>query len=1180
MHRHGNIFAALFLVWFFIQSQRTHAQTGTRDYYTAAVVEYATVFDEAKSPLDNILSNIEPYVDNIKTAKQKDADIIVFPECGLTSVHLPTEPSEAQVFTAILPDPKDKTVPCNSNGTWTNVLQRISCAAKENSIYVVINLPERARKSKNSDDFYLYNTNIVFDRNGAVIARYRKYNLFGEPAFNRTDTPELVTFDTDFGVTFGTFICFDILFAEPAMQLIREKKVTNFVYPTAWFSELPFLSAVQVQAGWARANGVNLLAAGYDDPKKYSGGSGIYSGASGIVDYLIPVSKNTQLLVARVNITNNNKYNDVIKPINPVQSRSNDYLHTLQENFTGYHLEELTGNVTDKQVCHNKLCCKFTAKFKQQPPNNIKYMMTVYRGWRSFGVESNTVEICGIVGCVNATREGCGVRIDRTAGSAEFSELRITGEFEKEDEYIHFPSIASYGLYPLSYSKYIYKAETQRYEISGLISVHMLRLKHQQVEFTACGLFSIDNSLLYAANKTNKLMNKIRYSNACTDDISAMIPVHVIRLKHQQVTFTACRLFPIDNTLLYGHIHCTTELALLGTLNIAAPLDSAYRQNIIKHNETVDQNRYILKRIINSIKFCGKLELALRGHDELIDFTSELDSIMKEHLESATVFKGTPKTVQNEILNSMLEVCRQEIAEQINKVDFLAIQCDETTDISNHCQMVMIFRYVYDCNIFERFWCFSRITDNGLTEYIEKELESIIKNKPHKLIAQTYDGANVMGGKLGSVQRKIKEKYKNAHFVHCYAHQLNLIVQKVASVNAKIKVFFSNLSAIPNFFSSSTHRCDVFEEIVKIKMARVDPMLWNYNIRTVNAVFENHAKLIECLEELEEKCNKTITSKEAYGLRKALEDPYFDFWLNLFHTIFPHVDTLFNQFHSRYEDSVQLLKDIEVFEKTILLIRDSRYDIQRAVENKHGVNLNKRRKDGESRIDVIAKEVCDTIIVQMKERFSYRGHLEAASLLNSENFLSYSIHFPKLTLNSVVECYPVLDKEKLKTELEVIYLREDFRNIVGGMNMLSLMTQNNLEETYSRGQRRKLVFLKRDIIILILQLLLAVSVYYSAFIFFSIFDEDAIVDKIAFLFQNIANCLGLLANMIIFHVYRKDIVEILSKADEIDQQPTNQYISTIEDETLLASGRQLKELAILLHKIVNIHGIENDTVNE
>lgn len=54
---------------------------------------------------------------------------------------------------------------------FLKVLESISCAAKKNSIYVVINYPERVRMSKNTEKFYLYNTNLVFDRNGAVIAR-------------------------------------------------------------------------------------------------------------------------------------------------------------------------------------------------------------------------------------------------------------------------------------------------------------------------------------------------------------------------------------------------------------------------------------------------------------------------------------------------------------------------------------------------------------------------------------------------------------------------------------------------------------------------------------------------------------------------------------------------------------------------------------------------------------------------------------------------------------------------------------------------------------------------------------------------------------------------------------------------------------------------------------------------
>jgi hypothetical protein len=75
---------------------------------------------------------------------------------------------------------------------------------------------------------------------------------------------------------------------------------------------------------------------------------------------------------------------------------------------------------------------------------------------------------------------------------------------------------------------------------------------------------------------------------------------------------------------------------------------------------------------------------------ELLDFTSDIDYIMNEHLKTASVFKGTSKTIQNEILDSMFAACQTEIRNQINEADFLPIQCDETTDVASHCQMVVM----------------------------------------------------------------------------------------------------------------------------------------------------------------------------------------------------------------------------------------------------------------------------------------------------------------------------------------------------------------------------------------------------------------------------------------------------------------------------------------------------------
>lgn len=53
--------------------------------------------------------------------------------------------------------------------------------------------------------------------------------------------PDITTFKTDFNVTFGVFICFDIYFEKPPMDLVN-KGIRNFVFPSRWYSELPFLT--------------------------------------------------------------------------------------------------------------------------------------------------------------------------------------------------------------------------------------------------------------------------------------------------------------------------------------------------------------------------------------------------------------------------------------------------------------------------------------------------------------------------------------------------------------------------------------------------------------------------------------------------------------------------------------------------------------------------------------------------------------------------------------------------------------------------------------------------------------------------------------------------------------------------------------------------------------------------
>lgn len=174
----------------------------------------------------------------------KIADIIVFPESTLNGLNEPL---------TYVPRATDKISPCDLPSNYEPFLVEISCRARESKKYVVINLTEKEDCTKKSqadkkdprpcasNGLSIFNTNVVFDRTGAVISTYRKVHLFGEDGTNTTYVPDYSTFTTDFNVTFGHFICFDILFQTPAQDL-ADRGITDFIYPTMWFSELPFLT--------------------------------------------------------------------------------------------------------------------------------------------------------------------------------------------------------------------------------------------------------------------------------------------------------------------------------------------------------------------------------------------------------------------------------------------------------------------------------------------------------------------------------------------------------------------------------------------------------------------------------------------------------------------------------------------------------------------------------------------------------------------------------------------------------------------------------------------------------------------------------------------------------------------------------------------------------------------------
>ena len=77
---------------------------------------------------------------------------------------------------------------------------------------------------------------------------------------------------------------------------------------------------------------------------------------------------------------------------------------------------------------------------------------------------------------------------------------------------------------------------------------------------------------------------------------------------------------------------------------------------------------------------------------------------------------------------------------------------------------------------------------------------------------QGYDGASNMKGEFNGLRSLIFRENNSAYYVHCFAHQLQLVVVAVAKKIFDIADFFDMVSTLLNVVGASCKRKDVVRE--------------------------------------------------------------------------------------------------------------------------------------------------------------------------------------------------------------------------------------------------------------------------------------------------------------------------------------------------------------------------------
>lgn len=171
--------------------------------------------------------NIGTALKALQDSVAQGAQIVTLPEIW----NGPYATSSFPLYAEPIPHKAAELDPKAHPSTWM-----MSRAAQDLKVYII-----GGSISEKGEDGKIFNTCVVFDPQGEIIAKHRKVHLFdidipGKITFKESDTltggSDVTTFDTPWGKV-GVGICYDMRFAELAM-LMRQQGCKLLVYPGAF----------------------------------------------------------------------------------------------------------------------------------------------------------------------------------------------------------------------------------------------------------------------------------------------------------------------------------------------------------------------------------------------------------------------------------------------------------------------------------------------------------------------------------------------------------------------------------------------------------------------------------------------------------------------------------------------------------------------------------------------------------------------------------------------------------------------------------------------------------------------------------------------------------------------------------------------------------------------------------
>lgn len=355
----------------------------------------------------------------------------------------------------------------------------------------------------------------------------------------------------------------------------------------------------------------------------------------------------------------------------------------------------------------------------------------------------------------------------------------------------------------------------------------------------------------------------------------------------------------------------------------------------------IKENRKKLIPIIETIRFCGRQQIALRGHRDsgrigleepekndgnfrsLLRYRANSgDNDLKlQLLNSGGKSMYTSSFIQNELISVFGHLIQSQIVTNVRKSIFYSVLADETTDISQVEQFSLCVRYVDDSSykIREDFLTFVPVYDVTGTALAKTVLDTLssLGFDLNKLRGQGYDGAATMRGHFRGVQACIRQTLPLALYTHCSSHTLNLCLSDASNI-PPIRNCMGIIKEVCGFFHMSAKRTEILKltiseccpEQKKKKLISLCETRWVERHDSVLLFKELLEPIMLSLLKIEEESNDS--APKAHALGSSITQ--FQFLVNIFvlSHMLSYTHNLSENLQKKNLDLTQALKNVSI----------------------------------------------------------------------------------------------------------------------------------------------------------------------------------------------------------------------------------------------------------------------------